>query len=292
MSTEIQLLQYNTHLFGGTIPGDLPFDPANLYFEDEERRSAISTKLMRRGLNVVCLEEVWADSYKDAIIADLRRRYPGCYYPKKSDEFKLGSGLLLLTEFDIINKNFHGFTSLVGSDAYSQKGFIACTLGKSKIPLFHLIMTHTQADYNPKAVSARQKNIEQIMQVAKTMSPNLPIVICGDLNVIGESPKGVPTTEYTETLIQFSELNLIDAFRTKHSNSRVSHGFTYNGYRNKLIDRFAPADKTAQQRLDYVFTDAAITQIEVLKTFTYGSPEIGGCDLSDHYPLKTKLTLS
>lgn len=287
----ITITQYNTHLFHGTGLGFLP------EFEDELRIKDIILQLRKSRSDIICLEEVWADATKNIIANELRSKFPHSYYNKTSF-IKIGSGLLLLSKWNIIRPSFTQYIDLVGSDNWSQKGFIQADIVHDTKILIRLLFTHTQAGVGEEEVKTRRSNFAQLYTAIRSinLSDKKPLLVAGDLNVIAELIPGAPAKEYKEICNNFGKLGLVDVYRIRNPDVSSNHGFTYNGPRNKLIPIFEKADYNKQERLDYIFInkDAAkitIDSANVSWGYLYTSPKNNGLmDLSDHYPLIASLS--
>lgn len=295
------LLEYNTHLFGDSIPGwlrqILEAFGTTLTFLDTERAASIIQRVNASGAAVVGLCEVWDDSLAAMIIAGTSPDYPYSYRPVTNNTFPaiLGSGLLLLSQQPLTNNQFYGFNNLAGVDKYSHKGIAVSTTtigGASVI----VVLTHTQAPTDAEGLAVLKANVIQLTLTIKDLTaaaPATPLVLFGDLNIIAEDPDGQPTAQYKEFMALFAEAGLIDAYRKLYPDAKQNRGITYDGVSNNLIPIFAPADVGLMQRLDYFMpipaTGATATSAQVV---THFKAVIQGTnyDLSDHDPLTATFT--
>jgi exonuclease III len=292
-NSTVQTIQYNTHLFEGTAAADKPLPPPTVY-EDPERASAIIGKLLASGADVIGLEEVWANATKFQFINGLKSAYPYSFWDGNSNKLQIGSGLLLLSKYPLSGMTFTEFSNLTGPDALSQKGFIT-GLVATPSPLF-IVLTHTQSGDTDSDKKARELNLAQMAKQIPHMQPaNTPVLLLGDLNVVGEGPSGQPTTEYASLLAYFDSFSVGDVYRTLYPDASSNPGYTYNAVDNQLIAIFAPDDakKGICQRFDYVFA-SSLTAVACAPSTTYlyqdrqtGKP----MDLSDHYPVLSSFTL-
>ena len=285
---KIKITTYNTHLFLDTAGGFAP------EYEDEKRLEQLIWQLLKSQSDIVTLNEVWADSSKEKLIKGLFTKFPHSYYSKtKESPVKLGSGLLVLSKFKIIDGSFTQFKDLVGADDWSQKGIIQAKLINGSDTIMYLITTHTQSGNSPEEVNARRLNFQQIYDTIRNggYDGGVPLFVTGDLNVVGEYKGGSPTNEYTEVIKGFNSLGMVDSYRRLNPQAKIAHGFTYNGYKNKLIPIFEPDDYNVQQRLDYIFLNKAaanitIGEVKVSTSYLYSDSKTPNLmDLSDHYPL-------
>jgi endonuclease/exonuclease/phosphatase family metal-dependent hydrolase len=288
----MRFLAYNTHLFMDTV---LELG-SNTTFEDATRKSDIIARLSTSGADVIGLSEVWANDSKQSFINGLKSIYPYALWDNNTNLFQVGSGLLMLSKYPLLNGAFTRFTNLAIPDSFSQKGFLTAQVKVGAVTVF-LVHTHTQADSSQTAIDARASNIKQIVQKVQSLyqpGPSSPLVIMGDLNIVAEDGAGNRTAEYQFLLGQFAPLGVSDLFRTLNPSAPSAPGYTYDAVHNGLIAIFAPEDATnrVQQRLDYLFTgQVAPASFALLNgAFMYQSSK-GAMDLSDHYPIQGDVTL-
>lgn len=282
----MNLLQYNTHLFLATL-GEF-----GSVYEDEVRLSVIIDRINSSGADIVSLSEVWGDAVKKLIITKTVQSYPYAFYQPNTDEFKLGSGLLLLSKHLIITPKFTEYTQLVGWDAYSHKGFITAKILVKKDEQFlphWLVVTHTQSGASATEILARRAGFDQLWAAIRGLPFGAsPLFVFGDLNVIGEAG-GRPTAEYYYLNSKLGSLGLKDLFRVVHPDSATNPGYTFDWNTNALVRIFTPDDKVPE-RLDYYYArnlSGELITIDVIRDFQYNDPQTSTMmDLSDHYPLK------
>lgn len=284
----MNLLQYNTHLFLGTLAG---FGPE---YEDKIRLNIIINRIFDSDADIVSLNEVWADTVKKLIITATRRAYPFAFYQPNTDELKLGSGLLLLSKHPIDEAKFTEYGQLVGWDAQSQKGFISARILVKRDGQFlphWVVITHTQSGASKDEIRARRAGFEQLWKAVRGLPFRKdPLFVFGDLNVIGESG-GRPTAEYHYLTSMLGSLGLKDLFRLVHPDSVANPGYTFDWNTNALVRKFTPGDKV-QERLDYFYAcnfsgEERTLTVDVIRDFQYTDPQTSHLmDLSDHYPLK------
>ena len=289
----------------GTIVSGFP----GMTYEDETRLQGIVGRLKNATADLVTLEEVWGTKSSTPIVNELATS-PFAFTANDGIDspLKMGSGLLLLSRHPLKSgqfidpvvtiPQFTEFEQTAMPDGLANKGFITVQVNPMSGPKFWIIHTHTQADYDPASVKARQANIRQIADRVDLLHKTFaePVVVVGDLNVVGETESGLPTDEYETMTKRFGDSGLVDAYRTLHPDVKTNPAFTYDGTKNRLISIFAPKDNKTRQRLDYVFLDAkngvSPVQADVVSDFTYTDSKTSQTtDLSDHYPISVEFTV-
>ncbi|MEO7730771.1 MAG: endonuclease/exonuclease/phosphatase family protein [Kofleriaceae bacterium] len=292
--SSLQALQYNVHLFEGTVVEAKPLPPPTVY-EDAERALAIIGELLASGADLIGLTEVWANATKLQFIDGLKSSYLHSYWDGNDNKLQLGSGLLLLSKYPLSSMAFSEFANLTGVDALSQKGFITAMVATPS-PLF-VVLTHTQSGETDDDRDARQLNLAQLAkEIPHTRPPDVPTLLMGDLNVIAETTSGQPCPQYESLLAYFHSFSVTDVYRTLHPDASQDPGYTYDAVDNRLIAIFAPTDteQGLRQRLDYLFAAGltARSAAQLSTTYQYQDSQTGEMmDLSDHYPLLCSFTL-
>ncbi len=246
----------------------------------------IITQVQNLNPDIVGFSEVWANSSKHRLIDGLKSQFPYSAWDHNDNSLQIGSGLLLLSRFPLSNVLFNQYVNLSGFDRISQKGFILATakIGEQEILIAH---THTQADENNDAINNRKANLNQLFNIFCSQADSMPIILLGDLNIVGEDNSGNPTQEYTYLRLLFRNNYMSDSYRSVNTSAKSDPGYTYDAVNNKLINRFdhTSAVNAIKQRLDYMFVRGLQpNSVTVLKTFTFQISD-GTIDLSDHYPL-------
>jgi endonuclease/exonuclease/phosphatase family metal-dependent hydrolase len=291
MTTTLHCLAYNAHLFVDTAV-ELS---AKQVYNDTIRINGIITQIQNLKPDIVSLSEVWANNSKEEFTERLKEELPYSAWDDNKKILQIGSGLLLLSRFPLSHISFTKYTSLVGSDSLSQKGFIIATVEVGGQKLL-IACTHVQADDNSAAIEARKSNISQLKNgISNAAGVSTPVILLGDLNIIGENQSGTPTDEYKSLCDTLKSLQMSDSYPTLHPDATSAPGYTYDAVNNKLIARFAPSDANnkVRERLDYIFVRGITpTSVTVLDSFTFQPPdETAEWDLSDHYPLDGKFSI-
>ena len=288
------ILFYNTHLFLDTHP------VRRTILDDEERTDAIVSAILRRRPEIVALCEVWADARASRVIRALEREYPFHFRPETRAGFVLSSGLLLMSRLPIWQAGFTPYYDSPDSRR-ADMGFVTAALSRPDTDELtcRLIMTHDQATFNDdveRYSKIRSQNRTRIIQRVSEFPPDsVPLIVTGDLNVVGES------TEYESMRKHYEDLGLVDMWTTHQGVSpparMVPEGLTYSGSANPLIEAFDGKEMArSEERLDYVWVSASTRpgwrKCAVERhayEYRHSATEIWPA--SDHYPLEAELEL-
>lgn len=309
MSVDLKIITYNVHLFGGlsSVVLGVINRLVKLVHDEEQRLGALTQVLQDAGADIVCLQEIWSDTFKERLISGLRHIYPHSFYPAFANgphfgKVQLGSGLLLLSRHPIIAANFTPFGKLSGEDAFAQKGVICATLhvdGPDGVYPVSVMNTHTQAGGGDINIQYRSDNINDIVAAAtrhrlghrQTLPEFMPRILVGDMNIVAETPSGSRTGEH---LMLCRELRAFtDLAAALYPDRRAFPLYTSDPAGNGLIPLFDPHDHTPG-RLDYVFVEninIGACSLAVPIHWRYGTGT-GDMDISDHYPVLAKVPLS
>ena len=252
------------------------------YIPDVDTRvSALADTLATCDYDVVCLQEVW-DKNNATKIAN-KARSGGLIYQHHFRSGKIGSGLVTLSRYPIVNVNFHKFR-LAGridtfwhGDYFAGKG-IGLTRIDSPIGVIDVYNIHTIAQYHPDNVDEykahRASQHYEVTQFITQQSQRNPVVATGDFNMLDHQLGYRLTTQL---------LQLNDCWRDAYPNEAGATFVKSNPYNRK---KTLPTD----ERLDYVFINQQLKSNTVAITYT----EIDGQDIpySDHYGVEVELTIN
>jgi len=264
------VIWYNCHLFQGS--------PASLYpplvYRDKDRRKELVRQVQQSRPDVLVLCEVWSDTVQNKIISKLKDILPYSVKGGVGSWFTNSSGLIFMSTHPISKQFFTRYTNLVGADSWSRKGIlqVSFTVNAKEV---HLFATHTQANGNEEAISARSKNISQLGALVQTVGDESPVIIMGDLNI----PR-TALLEYNHMKNTFTGFE--DAWEKIYGTEEP--GYTYEQH-NSLVNRWDP--NATSTRLDYCWFLSKpeyffqVTHIDILKWETKD-----GCPVSDHNGFK------
>jgi hypothetical protein len=264
----LKIATYNLHLYLGPAP-----------FEDAVRQKQIETfiKSSLAHIDVLFLTEVWNDWTKNSMLNNLKELFPFSIHSNACN-LNQGDGLLVLSKFPISDNEFTVFGNGAGWDWFASKGFHK-TRFTTPFGDFVSFFTHTQSD---ETYSATRK--KQLQQMRNHMSDlEVPSIIVGDLNIIGESD------EYYDILKSvFPDYQ--DSYRKSNPNNP---GYTYNSATNHLAHYYCSSNDY-QQRLDYILFSSGWTahSSKVIEHCRYYSESLkANASCSDHYGLESQLIL-
>ncbi len=228
------ILFYNTHLFLDTHP------VRRTILDDDERMDAIVSSILRRRPEIVALCEVWADARDSRVVRGLERDYPFHFRPETRAGFVLSSGLLLMSRLPIRQAEFTPYYDSADSHRPNM-GFITAAISRPDADglACRLIVTHDQATFDndiERYAKIRTRNRTLIVRKASEFSSDqVPLIVVGDLNVIGES------SEYESMREQYQGLDLVDMwamYPNRELDGTPQWGLTYSGSTNPLIEAF------------------------------------------------------
>lgn len=108
-----------------------------------EKESRTNPKVKSR--DVICVQEMFDPKSQAIFIEKMREEYPYIIYDIGQRRSPMvGSGLLILSRFPIVDVQFHRYHNLKGLDIVSNKGFAAAKIKKGNV-VHTVYTTHTQA---------------------------------------------------------------------------------------------------------------------------------------------------
>ena len=173
----LDVLTYNTAL--------LPSMAANT--RQAERAAVMAPHLV--GYDVVVLQELFVDAWRDALLDELADAYPYRGDLVGSDGARMmpwrqDGGVMILSRWPIERRATHLFAGTCsGTDCLADKGiaYAALRVGDR---LVHVFGTHAQSVYggDPRGVRAAQFVQFQAFVAAQAIPPDEPVVLAGDFN--------------------------------------------------------------------------------------------------------------
>jgi endonuclease/exonuclease/phosphatase family metal-dependent hydrolase len=165
----------------------------------EPRAAAAPAELARfaseNGPQIILLEEIWRDSYAQAIEKALAPLGYASAMPLVHSIIGLNSGLLLLVRspLEIVDWSFTPFTRTTFTDSFARKGVLQATLRNASTGAqFVLIGTHTVAVDTIGGVPKDKEQLgaiaAQVAQIRAALSARsrdgaIPAILLGDFNV-------------------------------------------------------------------------------------------------------------
>jgi len=204
---------------------------------------------------------------------------------KRFFQIRMDSGLMVLSNKPLEERDLFEFPDLNGYDGYSRK--CVCT---ALVDGVLIAGTQVQVDENEAACACRKKNIanikEHISQVAQKLKVDR-IVFAGNLNMDEQH-----ADDYKYVTDEFTAITppLRDALRILHPSVTDEPGITVNYDENANTKRWGKS--SGRLRYDYFFVSEKITvkQQETLTTWKIVDPADGKDplekeDVSDHYAI-------
>lgn len=145
--------------------------------------------LKRCKANVVALQELYSASDIAYTVDKLRDRFP--YYAvatPNGSEYRMGPGLVTLSEWPISDSTFHPFTSLpLDESLFVWKGMLEATILHDKIGFFKVLNVHNTSGgmiWHPHHTLMhwfRRRQYQQMLALS-ARDPNTPWIFMGDFN--------------------------------------------------------------------------------------------------------------
>jgi endonuclease/exonuclease/phosphatase family metal-dependent hydrolase len=237
-----------------------------------ERIAAIAEEMKRINPDVICFQEVYTMANRADLIGRLQAQWPHYHYFASA---VLGSGLLTMSRYPIVEAVFHRFRMggkperLKHGDYYVGKGIGLCRIAyEDKVLDVYNIHPHAQyeMDNDNEYAVYNETSLYEAVQFINAQSGENPLVVCGDFNT---------RPDQAGYRILMSLGRFLDSYKYQHGRHDITYA-TNNAY-----------VKGHDQVLDYVMLRGiSIKQIELVCT-----EQLLGTALaySDHYGLLAEL---
>ncbi len=241
------------------------------------RMNAIASEISRLKPDIITLQEAYMQGNRQELLSVLADEWSHQHYFASS---VVGSGLLTLSRFPIVDIAFHRFRmggkpeDILHGDYYAGKG-IGLTRIDTPQGLLDVYQAHTHAQYerhdNNEYAAYNESNLYEAARFIQIHSGiDAPVILCGDLNTRPDQP-GYRIIRHMG--------GLRDAYAIHHGQPDTTFSLD-----NAYIDSF-------NQCLDYMLTRNLQTQsIEI--TLKGAPPDNSAPAYSDHYALLAEFELT
>ncbi|MEM8944800.1 MAG: endonuclease/exonuclease/phosphatase family protein [Planctomycetota bacterium] len=282
----LSAIAYNVHL----LP-DVALRIAGERGESRYRAERIGRQLAAYGLIGIC--EAFDGDHSRRLISSLQSHAEHelsiAYGPSRSGRHFIGSGLVLLSRWPIVERHTETYshasrfvTSGFKADGFAAKGalHVRLRLGNQSGQQLDCFLTHLES----RSSDARAKQIGQLAEfIARHASPQLPVLIMGDLNVAADPVGGLgQRTEYQQMLTALSAHGRRYADLGAAASTGTSDAIATDGGRR--IDYLLVSNPTEQAMLQMVTHDT-----KHLRLLDERVPE---GSLSDHMAVSCRLRLA
>lgn len=258
-SSEFRILTYNLYM-----------RTPNLFFWNKQKRRTELLPAVLGGFDILILEEVFHDKYREQLVEELTEAYPFVSEMLGEDSgLKQDGGVIMLSRWPIVAQDqiLYG-DACAGADCLATKGAIYLQINKQG-RMVHVAGTHTQASVEHRPVRAQQFKILSDWLAQKDIPITEPLFISGDLNV--DKFSGSETGEYQDMLS-------ILAASLPGSQTGTEHEASYSPD-NQFVKQ------SEGEYLDYVLVSNS--HLQPLSAYNrVWKWQADGLDLSDHYAVE------
>lgn len=241
----LKIVTYNVHL----LP-DVALRVAGKRGSPKYRARAIGEKLSN--FDIIGINEAFDEDYSkillDACQENTTETYHAAKGPGRSGRHLIGSGLVLLSKFPIVETNeityqqasrflTHGF----GADGFAAKGALHAKIqvGNTQAECLDCFVTHLES----RSETARRDQVEEFARfLADHSRPDTPVLILGDFNIAADQ-QGVLSGE--------TEYGKLRQFLNDETNDFMDVGETIAAASAGTSDAIA---EDGGRRIDYIFT--------------------------------------
>jgi endonuclease/exonuclease/phosphatase family metal-dependent hydrolase len=276
MSTTLNLMTFNTHLFGDVVR----FFHRSVSFHDDDRFKHLCECIKDSTIcsaDIIAIQEMWSSKYVEHITTHtVSKLYPTNWYHLASEGIVHASnapGLLLMARenvtFDTKNAVYFDYIHEFGPSHFDQKQDAITGKGYLKVPAsvngvdFTLLTTHM-----PTNAEAFPDTLNQCFDALAAAVPddNSPVLLMGDFNIyegkVDKSSTLNPQPTFYDMWIgpngALGQAGLIDGYRTQNSDASTDPGYSIVGTTNTTWKHFNEKKVTKNppeydlQRIDYI----------------------------------------
>lgn len=240
-----------------------------------ERIRAIAEEVRRLNPDILLFQEVYMPNNRQDLISRLQDSWQHFHYFPSA---LIGSGLLTMSKYLIIDSNFHNFQmqgkpdDILHGDYYAGKG-VGLTRIDTPNGLLDIYNSHTHAQYeinndNEYAVYT-DTNLYEVARFIDSHSGANPVILCGDLNAR-------PDQAGYEIITKLGAL--VDLY------------YHLNEVHPTTLSNLNPYTNSDDQCLDYVLVrNVGVEKVELVMTENLSGDILA---FSDHYGLLAEINLT
>lgn len=161
--------------------------PKPIHFSKQSQRAPlIAAALKKVDHDIIVVEEAFTPHIQSLLKKELKTTHPYSASLKRSlNVIKIfNSGVMIFSKYPLKTLSWHHFKNCSGADCFASKGVILTEMTHPSGKKLQLAATHMQASLNPKAISARKKQLLHIKSIMDSfIKPGIPQVLAGDLNI-------------------------------------------------------------------------------------------------------------
>jgi len=217
--------------------------------KDLLRAKSISDAIIEIDPDIVCLQEVFDDGMRDALVHYLSMTY-GHIINKRDMPWSLkqDSGLFIASKYPVNSERFVPYMSSTGSDSLIRKGIISATIDVSG-DIIYVLNTHLQENVKSVRESEifRKKQVSRLAAVSSYQS--YPTLVVGDMGISAENTDGKPSNEYLRMVKDLGMTDLYADEPGRHENTVSKSNENFDVDEDGCIDYIFASDDFALNRI-------------------------------------------
>ncbi len=245
-----------------------------MYTHQLQRADSIVKRLHEQNPDIIILQEVFDQKAKNILVKGLQKNYPYYVGPGYKRLFKLSSGVMVFSKFEIDCEDMVHYKDCKAVDCWAKKGGLFADIKLKNNQSIHIIGTHMQSKKGWLYDQIRNKQLKLIKSLAEVnKQTDVPIIFAGDFNI---SP---------EDSLHNDMYKKLQAIKYELNGDRIHSLTEENDWRVKSGEK-------GNDLLDYILlnpnnTSAYIQQLEIIR-FT-AQLKKNRKDLSDHFAVMCTL---
>ncbi len=272
----LSILTFNTAIQDIRILGKSVYQPVKYI---KERLEELSKQLIKLSPDIICLQELFHPGLQQQLYGMLKSDYPYANgFAKTGFGLRLGNELLIFSKFPLQEgKLFRFYNATIEERLFTSKGFYRALLASpmGEIQLVNTHMTAGGLHDHPEDQHMEIIRSNQIQQLIKTISDEMPTLLVGDLNA------GQETSQKNYHAIL--DAGFTDAF-AEIGNS----GVTWDPCNPLVVS--SNENNLPAQRIDHIFLNQMALKLFmpfsgniVLNNQSIELPNSSKIPISDHY---------
>lgn len=154
--------------------------PRILSDHQKERISPTIDYLIDSNCDVLVLQEVFHKKTRSKLVDSLKSRYPYSFGPGKGGFFKINSGVMIFSRYQMKETHQRVFKAASGVDKRAKKSGLSVVIELANMKI-QIIATHLQAEDGIKKNLIRRAQIDDLVELKDSSAQ--AIIYAGDFNI-------------------------------------------------------------------------------------------------------------
>ena len=148
-----------------------------------DRARAIVEELKNDDNEIIVFQEIFDRKARKIITKGLKEQYPYQFGPGKKGLFRLNSGVMALSKYDVKQRSIKRYKNCKGGDCMAKKSAVFIEIAPNNKSV-QIVGTHLQAGQGTVHKAIRKQQLQKVKKLSDEFyKPDIPMIYAGDMNI-------------------------------------------------------------------------------------------------------------